>query len=549
MTEKSQTGGKRAIFIIAPAIMVLLVCLTFVITYRKYIPIDYNNLGGANCWLTGSMIKFVNNWFYDGVTEDRFTSYESFRSIEHPDALSRTPYLSYPPGNVMLVYLCTKATGKNHVFVSGVKRVATLLFLLEAALVSLFVYFFLGAERFQLSEAPVRRAVLGYLTAAVWSLVPVNAWYMVNTFFSDQIVLFFIVLVSLLEYLWITKKKPVIRTVELILFVCGMMTDYFFWIFLFFLFVFQLLRDILGHKGTKKTVGNALCYILPVGLSVSLFVWQLQYTDNFLAFLKERFIVRVSSLDEQGQGAMIGILNNMANSLFGGWKPLMFVFLGLWTVMIILVVVLLLKGKVKDFFADNEISLLSCVWVAAVAQILIFRNHSAQHEFSMLKVGLLFVGTILLFTMILSKIFDRKNAHTLVWFLLSLVIFGAFIRFPYGAKAFVRIRDEKWGYDVERVLYETAEFDEVYFSFTYSIPINPPTKLAMAEKEVYLIDSLNEIDELFPDLDPKARPVLLIDKEAEAKSNAILAKEKDIMDAGMVKYEDDRMILVYMNKP
>ena len=197
---------------------------------------------------------------------------------------------------------------------------------------------------------------------------------MVNTFFSDQIVIFFIVLVSLLEYLWITKKKPVIRIVELILFVCGMMTDYFFWIFLFFLFVFQLLRDILGHKGAKRTIGNALCYILPVGFSVSLFVWQLQYTDNFLAFLKERFTVRVSSLDEQGQGAMIGILNNMANSLFGGWKPLMFVFLGLWTVMIILVIVLLLKGKVKDFFADNEISLLSGVWVAAVAQILIFRN-------------------------------------------------------------------------------------------------------------------------------------------------------------------------------
>ena len=59
---------------------------------------------------------------------------------------------------------------------------------------------------------------------------------------------------------------------------------------------------------------------------------------------------------------------------------------------------------------------------------------------------------------------------------------------------------------------------------------------------------VNEIDELFPDLDPKARPVLLIDKEAEAKSNAILAKEKDIMDAGMVKYEDDRMILVYIRE-
>jgi len=64
-------------------------------------------------WLSGSTLKFVNNWFEEGPVSLKFGMIENPNSIEFPTLLSRGPYPSYPPGTIIPVYVLAKIMGRE----------------------------------------------------------------------------------------------------------------------------------------------------------------------------------------------------------------------------------------------------------------------------------------------------------------------------------------------------------------------------------------------------------------------------------------------------
>ncbi len=62
--------------------------------------------------------------------------------------------------------------------------------------------------------------------------------------------------------------------------------------------------------------------------------------------------------------------------------------------------------------------------------------------------------------------------------------------------------------------------------------------LAVAGKRVYKIENLNEIGEIFPNLNKAANKILIIDKTV-MKDNETMEKEKEAISTGTVLFDDN----------
>ena len=81
--------------------------------------------------------------------------------------------------------------------------------------------------------------------------------------------------------------------------------------------------------------------------------------------------------------------------------------------------------------------------------------------------------------------------------------------------------------EIEYYLKDNAKYDEVYFSYTYEIPTNPPQNLSISNKQVYLIEDIEQISEKFPDLSAEANIMFIIQKNID-KTEDVLNKEQEI---------------------
>ena len=108
------------------------------------IPRYTNNLGGEHSWLSGSTIKFVNNWLDEGAANLNFTNYDSPSSIEFNGLGDRSPYLSYPTGETFFVYITARVLGREQISISFLHIFQSIMFAIEAILLAIFVYYFLS---------------------------------------------------------------------------------------------------------------------------------------------------------------------------------------------------------------------------------------------------------------------------------------------------------------------------------------------------------------------------------------------------------------------
>ncbi len=109
---------------------------------------------------------------------------------------------------------------------------------------------------------------------------------------------------------------------------------------------------------------------------------------------------------------------------------------------------------------------------------------------------------------------------------------------PFAVSDSLMLRDAKVSYDLEKILYESAKYNDVFFSFTYSIPINPPQQLAVSQKQVYLIADIKDIAVQFPDLPEEANKMLIVEKNAE-KDVSVLESEATLLKDSSILYEDE----------
>ena len=124
--------------------------------------------------------------------------------------------------------------------------------------------------------------------------MPGNAWYLANVLFADQLIILYILLFILLEYINDTSDNistnKVVRILKVGIIYFGIMTDYYFWIFIFLIFLFKIGRFIVQRKKIKQMVRGTFEYAIPVIMGVATFIWQISYTEGGIDILKDKFI-------------------------------------------------------------------------------------------------------------------------------------------------------------------------------------------------------------------------------------------------------------------
>lgn len=539
----------------------LFTLLIFLAIFNFKYPIRYNNMGGDNIWQSASTIKYVNIWLEEGAASMHFTACENYRSIEFQSFNDRVPFISYPSGHIFLVWLCAKICGRDFINISFVKHLQMVLFAIESMLFSSFIFVLFWKYRI---GGWLSRIIIPLCTVALWMLLPVNAWYMPNVFFTDQSVILYVMLFLFLEELiYIPEVRlhshlyNVIRILHFVTIYCGILTDYYFWILAFFVFVMRTIGLILRKKSVKDIILESLYYAVPVVLAVVTFIIQLSFVDGWLDTLIYKLKFRTGG-DDSLSAIVSRLIDNFTSSFTQEQRSFMFYLCIFQLASIVIAFLTLKKGKrLKTLFVNHDIALIVAAYVSVIFQILMLKNHSAVHEFSMMKAGwcVAMTAPIAAVSYVRAISMGKTDGTTYflghkvaplipafaVCFFILILITGV----PTSTSRYIVSRDGEEDYTLDEFLYRNTDYNDVCFSFTNEVHYEPPMDLTISHERVYLVDTVEEIDTKFPDLSKDAVKLLLVDEAAmdknpELKDMVLPLIEKSkirAMDNGYILYE------------
>ena len=557
-------GNERIMLKHEPKISLLMALLVstliFAVSFRTIFKVDYNSLSGTLCYVSGSTIKFVDNWLAETPQKLHFVNFESPDSIEFNSLSERGPYISYPSGCTLFVYCAAKLAGKRRVTISFLKHFQMLCFWLEVMLLAIFVCRFLARNR---AVSEMERFLIALATATFWSWLPVNAWYLANVYFADQCVILFVMAFLLLEYevMWRENKSArlLLNIAKSLAIFAGVLTDYYFWILVFVAFVLNIVSGVREKKTPAAIARRSLWYVVPVLLALGFFLYQLTSVPNWRGILKYKFLFRAGIADSEWNDKEFirSALRFYFSNAFGLDVSLSSL------LMLFLVLYLQLQrarpaGKaaraaMKDSITGRNGTVLLLGFVSPALQIVLLKNHSAMHEFSMMKLAWCFAMMPLALSALLCRTIDFSGRR---WYFAVSPFFHCFIicfsvmllitKVPMSSRTLYKTRSgETEDYRLAEILRERARYEHVFFSFSHAIPTLPPQKLAVSGKQVHKITSVEEMGTLFPRLRAGAVKIFVIDKD-ESPSLPVeqAAAERALMEAGGTFYEDERFVLL-----
>ncbi len=555
LVRKADKDNKATGLFIALAVTAIVFILTITFIY----PVNFSRLGGKHNWLNGSTIKFVNEWLEEGAGELNFTMYEYPYEIER-EGMGREPYVSYPNGTIVTVWALAKITGRDHIGISFLKTVACTFYCLDALMFAAFSYLLLTAFKF---DNKYLRSLTAAACASCWILQPVNVYYLGNIFFADQYVTFWIMAFILVEFIDLTDPKPVSKIVKSLIIYCGCMVDYYFWIMTAIAWGLDLVALIIKKsKFTKYLAGFGL-YAGPSLLAVLSYYLQISHVDNWFELLTGRFMLRVSNEGETGvsKSGLAGVLKFFKLAYCDdSRKRAVLVALFILITVILVLYYIIREKKLKDVFTDGRLRIILLGTAAPAAQILVLRNHSGIHEFSLIKVSWPVIICCVVLGMLavwllgagsdsqirLKGIRHLNITSGFVAVSAALAVFMLVSGHPVSAGSYKKARDFDIDYSLEYIMYDNLDKDDVCFSFTREIACNGPQRISITGKLIYRIGEADEICTLFPDLPQKARKILIIDSDLTEDGSKIVDLETQIMSqpGSKIIYYDDRYIFV-----
>lgn len=544
------------------------VVLTFIVFEFAYMPHDYDNLGGKHVWVSGSTIKFANMWLEEGAARLHFTNYELFPSIEYETMEDRQPYVSYPTGVTFMVWAAAKLCGRNRIDVSFLKHYQMFLYGIETIMMTLLIYVIvsrmLKRDDGEAAKTNNNLAIIlvSYLISVFWLTLPVNNWFMTNIFWTDIAVLLWVIAFLLLESVSDFEKKnsrlqKSIVVAKAIIIFAGVMTEYFFCIVVFVAFVLNAVRKlIVSEKGQKikDVICSSLQYVIPVFLGIGLYIWQMSYTDNWLDKLLETFLHRTGV--ENNEAASGSLIENFSQAITCGSRKRLILFAaGIGLIVAGGVWVIVKRKLFKQLAVDRRITVLGLLTITPVIQIFVFSNHSAIHQYAMVKVGFVIIGLLMVMLYVAGNIKNRYVQVTYVLVTVAMVLLA--MGYPGQTKKFYSEKNQERNYDIAEAIYRTTDYSDVCVSYSYFIDFEPPMDISVSEKCVYDISGTGRLEELANSLPKEARIVLVIDKNnigsnnmgvLEDKTEYIVQQETMYAEAGDFIHEDDKCLLVDITK-
>jgi hypothetical protein len=521
---------------VAVLVMLLLVFFGYSMFYNK--AFSGYEAQGTHIWLSASTVKFVNNWLEEGPLKLNFIMYEYPDSFEFNGTDERKAYISYPPGAIIPPYILAKVLHKSEIQVGFIKQFLKMKFLLDTLLVSLIIY---SVFRVTLCLPRSNTAIITSIVfSLLWMCLPINLYYLRNIYFSDQCIITVVFLFILLEiYDEYFSKKHLLKHfyigLKFIVSLYGVLTD---WYFLFVLFVSWLVKVALLIKSKDKLIKivlASLVYILPVFFGIGLFYIQIIHIPDYNDIILYKMTSRMSGKVDGIENNIGGIINNFTANYPMGWLLVSLLVISLF------VVIKKYKSFPKKYRSLTVI--MTIIYVPPVLQVLVFQNHSAIHEFSMLKFALPMIFSIVILTVCILELIRLPDANIVIQIendlrnikvrLLYLIIIVFSVLYSgmlnmniYYFQSRINV---PVSYERENLVRSNHSFSDVYFSFTESIAANPPQYLAVSKKLIYKIDSVPEIFEKFTNLNPDARILLMVNKEDFDKSQQTIENEQDAL--------------------
>ncbi|MDD2376445.1 MAG: hypothetical protein PHD15_03570 [Clostridia bacterium] len=539
-------------------IMMIIVTLAFIFLNSYVVPSNYEDQSGAHIWLSSSTIKYTNNWLKEGPMNLKFIMYEAPASIEFNDLNSRGPYISYPPGCIIPPYLIAKILGKSEIGISFIKHMLDAKYLLDCILVCLIIYSILTyCLKLTFRKTNI---LISIIISMFWMILPNNLYYFKNVYFSDQLVITVVLLYVLLEIFkdfFENSNNKVIKVLHFItkflVILFGVLVDYYFLFVVFISFLIKIIPSFFKHKEKGKYISiikKSIIYVIPVITGISLFLIQLINVQNFQDIIVERAKVRLGATANT-----LDIKSTLINHFVNAYSEIGILFM----ILVVTIVGILMIYSIVKYFKKNydkslsnliKISLI--IYIPPVLQIIVLKNHSAIHEFSMLKFGLPFVFGVIIIAYIIFKIYKIKLNSVLkleseenkgnniniikvpgfglvTMFLVIIIIFATNLK--HRSLEFYKIRyDAPITYELENLIKENSKFEDVFISYTYEINTNPPMHLSVSNKLVYKIDEFSDINKQFPSMNENANVLFVIEKNNDIKTENIIKKEKDIID-------------------
>jgi hypothetical protein len=224
--------------------------------------------------------------------------------------------------------------------------------------------------------------------------------------------------------------------------------------------------------------------------------------------------------------------------------------------MAVLCAYILIKNR-KDILTKYKalFRVILVVFIPPVLQVLVLQQHSAVHGFSMLKFALpvtLSVLVIAVLSLELKKMSDanfvllvensgKEQKITVPVFYSCIIAVSILLSAFLGAnKYFITSRiGAPVSYERENLIRANYNFNDVYVSFTESVGADPPQFLAISNKLIYQIEDISDIYRKFPNLNPNARILLIINRDDSQKSARVLENERNAAGNGKALFSSE----------
>ena len=441
-------------------------------------------------WITAHSLLIIDNWFEDGIFNNRFLGITIPNSIEFNSISERFPYISYPGGAQIIIYIIKLLFPSFETL-----KIIHYYGFLNQYLISLIIFFIVLNFKFKNRDIKILFATFA---GSSYIFFPFPYYSHIGNYFSDTAVILFLVIIYYLEVkiqIFISRGKLPIHLYlsQTFFLTIAAFIDYVAISAALVIFIMRFIHDFDNLKKKYYLIKNFLQLVLPVILVFSFYFLYL-HNEGYGENLYNVFLQRAAFPNSINENFFYNLLNNFL-LFFIKWKS--------WSIYIIPMIFCYfyffyryLKSKSIHYY----IAIIG--FSVGFVHLLLLSHHSSNHEFSTLKfyvpISIGFFGTMPLsiFSLNKTKLVNFFFKERLI-FIYLLIFYSFFIcaKFIFTGKTNIFPKPYVKNSEFAYLIKEHAKFEYVYLTNnkTFEIQNLPPQMLAISKKKVYYFSNYNSL--------------------------------------------------------
>lgn len=516
MTTSPEGAPRKCRALFFPAAVVLIgTALFFISVWQRASSFGDAGVSMAG-WTTGGSAVTAANWYREGAWRLRFVMYWAPDSVELDALGAREPYISFPPGAIIPIYLMAKAARRDPT-PAMVMGYSLFIHLLTTVTLGLLIYY----AAIRMTLRPRVSAAFAIPAMALYLWLPSPYYEHQMGYFSDQAVMLPFALALLAELmLWNTadtKRRRCLQGLQALIQFWGVFTD---WLFVFVAFFIWTLRVIRGDFGGKPLpwLKKAARYWLPAALAIALYaaqLWHLGAAQDAVNRFRLRAGVgegrkyaverKVNAFSVSGAfGAETRFWRQHMKGGYGPWaRPLIAVSLAAIAVSALAVLALRLREKKIPPAWELQAFLGFLSLIPCMVYLLVFLQHCSYflHGFTALKfalpIAVIPFGILpsAIASLLVARVKYPKANAAITWgiAILAMVLAGVCIYSLKPAREAICRPQVKDHAVPARFIGAHTGYADVVFSPDYAIADRPPQVIVYSMKQVHKIKGIEDI--------------------------------------------------------